>query len=51
MSCHHSKGLLFSCRETVRAALDMLALTLTESGHIWTPEERVSYERAIRLIG
>jgi len=37
-------------KQTAKAALDALALALTELGHTWTPRQRQAYERAIRLL-
>ena len=30
-------------------ALDMLGLALAEHGHVWTPEERAAYEKAVKI--
>lgn len=30
--------------------LDSLALALANTGHIWTREERQSYERIVRIL-
>ena len=38
-------------RVSVRDALDMLALALTDTGHVWTDGERSAYERAMEIVG
>ncbi len=35
---------------SVREALDLLALALTDTGHVWTDGERSAYERAIEAV-
>lgn len=37
-------------KEAVKAALDELALALTDRGHKWTPAQRHLYDQAIRLL-
>lgn len=36
---------------TVQAALDRLALSLSEKGRKWKPQEREMYEDACRTLG
>ena len=36
--------------ETAKKALDALALALAEHKHVWTDEERSTYEQAIALL-
>lgn len=33
--------------QSVADALDMLGVALANHGHVWTPEERVTYQKAV----
>lgn len=37
-------------KKLVLGALDMLAMALTGTGHVWTDEERDSYLKAVKLL-
>lgn len=39
-----------SAKVAVRQALNILALALSDKGHVWTRAERRAYEMAARLL-
>ncbi len=50
LEARHERLLTSEERASVRDALDMLALALTDAGHVWTDGERSAYERAIEIL-
>ncbi len=50
LEARHERLLTSEERASVRDALDMLALALTDAGHVWTDGERSAYERAFEIL-
>lgn len=47
---HKRKRFTKASKQAALRALDMLALALVNEHHVWTPQERRAYERAMRAL-